>query len=318
MIEVGTARAAPGERATGTLPVGDSRVGQPVELPVAVVNGADDGPTVYIQAASDGDELNGVGVVAELTPELDPAALSGTVILVGVVNIYGFQTGDHRNPVDDTKINRTYPGDPTGSTSERIAATTFSVAERADLALDLHQGSTSRMIDECRVRCGPGHTLHDDCLELAKVFDCGYVLDKKGPEGQLARVGPDEGIPTIDPELGGSVGLDPASVERGVRGVTRVLRYYGLLPREVSLETQVRSRAFEQYAAPRGGLARIETELGSRVAPGDPLFTVTTVFGQERETVTANEEGVLWRARRRPQVASGEYVCTLGTTLDEY
>lgn len=318
MRTVGTASAAPGERATGHLYVGEDRDGRDLELPVAVVNGERDGKTLYLQAASDGDELNGVGVLAQALPQLAPMELTGTVVAIGVVNPHGFRAGEHRNPIDDTKINRTYPGDPDGSSSERLASATFDVAKEADLILDLHQGSTSRMIDECRVRCGPGHELHDDCLELAKVFGSGFVFDQKGPDGQLARVAPDNGVPTIDPELGGSVGWDATSIETGIEGLFNVLRQYGFLPGEVELATQVRARAFEQYAAPVGGLVHFEAALGTRVGPGDELFSITSILGEPKETVTAAERGVLWRARRLPQVATGEYVCTLGTNLDEY
>ncbi|PSQ20778.1 deacylase, partial [Halobacteriales archaeon QS_9_67_15] len=227
MTTLGTARAAPGEMDTGRLAVGETRDGTEVGLPVAVINGAADGDTLYIQAASDGDELNGVGVVQRVVPKLDPKAVAGTILVVGVVNYHAFQVAKHRNPIDDTKTNRAYPGDETGTSTERIAATTFAAARRADLVLDLHQGSTSRMIEECRVRCGPRHRLHDACLELAKVFNCGYILDQKGPDGQLARAAPDEGIPTIDPELGGCVGWDEQSIQTGVEGVFNVLSYYG-------------------------------------------------------------------------------------------
>ena len=319
MLTVGTASAAPGETAVGELDVGEHRDGTPVTLPVAVVNGAAPGDRIYLQAASDGDEVNGVGVLARVIPTIDPTTLIGELVAIGVVNPYGFHAGKHRNPLDDTKINRTYPGDPDGSSSERIAAATFEVAKEADYILDLHQGSTSRMIEECRVRCGQGHTMHGACLELAKVFDCGHILDQKGPEGQLARAGPDEGIPTIDPELGGSVGWSSSSIEVGVRGVERVLGYYGFIEDEaVSLSSQLRARSFEQYGAPVGGLMSLMAELGDRVSVGDPLFRITTMFGTERTVVTAEDDGILWRARRLPQVATGEYVCTVGTNIDEY
>ncbi len=317
MQSVGTATAAPGERAFGRLEVGEDRDGTTVELPVAVINGADDGETLYIQAASDGDELNGVGVVSNVVPAIDPSTLSGTIVLVGIVNIHGYRTGEHRNPLDDTKINRTYPGDADGSSSERIAAATFEIAREADYILDLHQGSTSRMIDECRVRCGRGHRLHDECLELAKAFGCGYILDRKGPDGQLARAAPEEGVVSIDPELGGSVGWDQDSIETGTDGVFNVLRYYDFLPSEATLDTHVRARNFEQYGAPCGGLAHLEVALGDRVSAGETLFTVTSVFGEERDTVEAETDGVFWRARRPPHVGTGEYVCTVGTDVDE-
>ncbi len=318
MTTLGSASAAPGEMDTGRLPVGEARDGSEVGLPVAVVNGARDGKTLYIQAVSDGDELNGLGVIRRLVPQLDPTELAGELLVVGIVNHYGFQVAEHRNPIDDTKLNRAYPGDETGTASERIAAATFEAASGADLVLDLHQGSTSCMIDETRVRCGPRHRLHRDCLELAKAFGCGYILDQKGPDGQLARAAPDEGVPTIDPELGGSVGWDETSIRKGLKGVFNVLYRYGFLDGDVELRPQTRATGFEQYGSPSGGLVSYAAELGEEISRGDTLFEVTGPFGTVKSEVTADSDGVFWRHRRLPQVATGEYVCSLGTDIDSF
>jgi predicted deacylase len=316
MTSLGTASAAPGEMDTGRLLVGETRDGAQTGLPVCVINGAAAGKTLYIQAASDGDELNGVGVVREVVPQINPEELAGTVLIVGIVNVHAFQVAEHRNPIDDTKLNRAYPGDEHGTSSERIAAATFEIVERADLALDLHQGSTSRMIHETRVRCGPRHHLHGECLDLAKTFDCGHVLDQKGPDGQLARAAPDEGIPIIDPELGGSVGLDADSIRAGVEGVRNVLTAHGFLDGDTTSGDQTRATGFEQYGAPAGGLVDFAVELGERVEHGDRLFHVTDVFGRVKAEATADVDGVFWRTRRLPQVATGEYVCSVGTDID--
>lgn len=318
MTSLGTAEAAPGEVDTGRLVVGETRDGGEFGLPVAVVNGADDGDTLYMQAASDGDELNGIGVIQRVIPRIDPKELAGTVLAVGIVNYHGFQVAEHRNPIDDTKTNRTYPGDADGTSSERISHATFEAAKRADLILDLHQGSTSRMLNEVRVRCGTRHRLHEQCLELAKVFGCGHVLDQKGPSGQLARVGPDEGIPTIDPELGGSVGWDDRSIKYGVRGAFNVLRYYGYLEGEVEPEAQTRASGFDQYGSPSGGFVRFEKALGDRISRGETVFTVRGTFGRIKAEVTADGDGIFWRSRRLPQVATGEYVCSVATGIDSY
>jgi predicted deacylase len=303
---------------TGRLWVGETRDGTDVGLPVAVINGAEEGKTLYVQAASDGDELNGVGVLTRFVPQLDPAEISGTILITGIVNYHAFQVAEHRNPIDDTKMNRAYPGDADGTSTERIAAATFDAATRADLVVDLHQGSTSRMINEVRVRCGRRHRRHQACLELAKVFDCGHVLDQKGPDGQLARAAPDEGIPTIDPELGGCVGWDEQSIEYGLQGLWNVLDYYDFYDGEVELSTQTRASGFDQYGAPAGGLVDFKVDLGEEVTRGDTLYTITDVFGTRKEVVTADGNGILWRTRRLPQVATGEYVCSVGTNVDEY
>jgi predicted deacylase len=318
MTLLGTASASPGEMDVGRLPVGEARDGSEVGLPVAVINGRRDGKTLYIQAVSDGDELNGLGVIRRAVPQLNPDEIAGEILLVGVVNHHGFQVAEHRNPIDDTKLNRTYPGDESGTSSERIAAATFEAASRADLILDLHQGSTSCMIDETRVRCGSRHRLHTECLELAKVFDCGYILDLKGPDGQLARAAPDEGIPTIDPELGGAVGWDESSIQKGVKGVFNVLYHYGFLDGDTTLRPQTRATGFEQYGSPSGGLVSYEFDLGEEVQRGETLFEITDPFGRVKSRITADSDGIFWRHRRLPQVASGEYVCSVGKNLDEF
>jgi predicted deacylase len=318
MTTLGTASAAPGEKSVGRLPVGHARDGSEVALPVCVINGAREGRTLYVQAVSDGDELNGLGVVQRFVPRIDPADLAGQILVVGIVNHYGFQVAEHRNPIDDTKLNRTYPGNENGTASERIAHATFQAASSADLVLDLHQGSTSRMINEARVRCGKRHRLHRDCLELAKVFGCGHVLDQKGPDGQLARAAPDEGVPTIDPELGGTVGWEEESIRVGIRGVMNVLTYYDFLEGTVTPESQTRASGFDQYGSPAGGLITFEVELGDRVSHADTLFHVTDPFGTVESTVKADSSGILWRTRRLPQVATGEYVCSVGTDIDQY
>ncbi|ERG88663.1 MAG: putative deacylase [halophilic archaeon J07HX5] len=173
------------------------------------------------------------------------------------------------------------------------------------------------MIDETRIRCGRRHRLHNRCLSLQR-HRLWTRLDQKGPEGQLARAAPDEGIPTVDPELGGSVGLDEASVQTGLDGVFNVLRHYEFLSGRTRTETQTRATGFEQYGSPAGGLIDFQVSLGERVERGRTLFEVTDVFGESKGTVTADSDGIFWRTRRRPQVASGEYVCSVGTNIDSF
>mgnify|MGYP000028729207 CR=1 FL=1 len=318
MLQFGTARAEPGEMDTGVLSAGETRDGSEFCLPVAAVNGAESGRTLYAQAVSDGDELNGIGVIREVARRLSPEDLSGKVLLVGILNYHGYQVAEHRNPIDRNKLNRTFPGDPEGSSSERLAHLVYEEGvKRADFGLDLHQGSTSRMIDEVRVRCGRGHRMHDECLELARAFGTEYVLDQKGPDGQLARSAPDDGVPLVDPELGGAVGWDSTSINKGVRGVMNVLAHYGFVDQEPSTpREQYRAKGFDVAHANRGGLIDLSADLYDHVEEGDELFEVTGVFGERKETVEAESDGVVWRTRRLPMVATGEYVMSVATGVE--
>ena len=124
--------------------------------------------------------------------------------------------------------------------------------------------------------------------------------------------------PTVDPELGGAVGFDEESIQRGVEGVFNVLRYYDFLNETVEPQSQTRAGGFEQYGSPVGGIVDFQVELGEEVSASTPLFAVTDVFGNVKTEVTADSSGIVWRTRRRPPVASGEYVCSLGTDIDTY
>ena len=97
---------------------------------------------------------------------------------------------------------------------------------------------------------------------------------------------------------------------------SNVLTAYGFLDGEVDPGDQVRATGFEQYGAPAGGLVDFEIELGEPVDQGDCLFQVTDPFGTVKAETTADVEGVFWRTRRLPQVATGEYVCSVGTDVD--
>ena len=306
-LAVGPVLAEPGERAEGRLPVLSLADGTEISLPVCLINGARPGRTLYLQAVSDGDELNGLGVIREILRELRPEDLSGRVIAVPVVNWSGFQAHQHTNPLDGKKLNRCFPGKRHGSASERIAYTLLHRAVlQADLVLDLHQGSVRPMIDEVRVRVGATHRLHPQCLELARIFGVGYLLDERGPRGQLARVAPDRGIPAIDPELGGCHGWDVGSIAKGVRGVRNVLRHYGFLPGEPELpEAQWLVRRLETVRARHGGLVDYRMSLYDRVEAGDLLAEVTDLFGNRRELIKAPVSGIFWSRAVYPTAAGG-------------
>ena len=317
LLQLEHLQTEPGTRCDGYLTAAEMQDGTPIRLPVSLVNGQESGPTLYMQAVSDGDELNGLAVIRQVLKRLDPKRLSGSVIAVLIVNLHAFHAHQAFNPIDGKKMNRCFPGQKDGTSSERIAYRLFqSAVLQADYCIDLHQGGVRPMIDEVRVRVDRRKRIHRGCMELARVFGIGYILDSRGPEGQLARTAPEEGIPTIDPELGGCVGWDPASIQKGVTGVENVLKNYGFITGKPRIpERQVVVDGFLSLLANRGGLLEYHSQLYDHLQKGDPVVDVTDPFGKVLETICSPAESVMWSSNLRPMVASGECVATLGKNI---
>ena len=316
-LVVGQLVAEPGTRTQGHLKVGSMPDGTAVRLPVVLINGRYPGKTLYIQAISDGDELNGIAVIHKVLQTIALEQLRGKIIAVPLVNFHAFHTGQALNPVDNRKMNRCFPGRRDGTSSERTAYYLFRRAiQQADYCLDLHQGGVHPMIDEVRVRVDEKHTLHSACLELARVFGIGHILNQKGPAGQLAQAAPEVGIPTIDPELGGTHGWDAASIEKGVRGVLNVLQYYHFIDGTPEVpERQIVVKQFVPLLSNEGGFVYYRAELYEKVAAYQPIADIQDVFGNVRESIRSPVEGIFWAKPVYPMVASGGIIGKIGTPI---
>ena len=118
---IGTVRVRAGARPRNLeLPITRLVTGADVSLPVRVVHGREDGPTVWVSAAIHGDEVVGVEVIRQVLAGLDPKQVRGTLVAVPIVNVLGFMNGDRYLP-DRRDLNRSFPGSARGSLASRIA-----------------------------------------------------------------------------------------------------------------------------------------------------------------------------------------------------
>jgi predicted deacylase len=105
-VTVGTATARMGEKATGFIQVA-AGVDRGTDIPVIVVNGAKPGPKLALVAGAHGTEYASIIALERLAQTADPAALSGTLVILPVVNLASFgQKVPHLNPVDNKNMNR--------------------------------------------------------------------------------------------------------------------------------------------------------------------------------------------------------------------
>lgn len=316
-ITIDSIEAKPGHMAQGYLEVGHGIDAEPLRLPLAILNGRRPGPTLYLQAASDGDELNGVAVVRRILKTVSLASLKGAIIAVPMVNVHAFRAHQSLNPVDGQKMNRCFPGRKNGSSSERIAHCLFHKAVlKADYCIDLHQGGVGCMVDECRVRVAKSDRAGKESFEMGRVFGIGYILHKRGPKGQLARAAPAKGIPAIDPELGGCHGWDERSVRKGVRGVMNVLRHYGMLLGKPQLpQQQTVAHDLRCVQSDAGGFLTYRRRLYDAVVRGDVLAEISDPFGNVLSEIRSPFKGVVWKQNVYPMVATGEDIAQIGTAI---
>lgn len=139
-LTVGPITAKPGEKVSGWLDV-PAGVDAGTKIPVSVVNGSKPGPILALVAGTHGSEYTSILALQRVLARLDPAAMSGAVILVHMAcppTFYGRRI--YYGP-DGKNLNRMYPGNPNGTISERIAhVLTRDVIERCTHLVDLHCG----------------------------------------------------------------------------------------------------------------------------------------------------------------------------------
>lgn len=312
-VTVAGVEVAPGVRRDLTPPASESYTGDRTTLPMAVLNGAEDGPRVFVTAAIHGDELNGTAVCRELLARLDPEHLAGIVIVVPIVNVLGAQIHSRYLP-DRRDLNRSFPGTRSGSMASRIARLLMDeVVRDSDLGIDLHTAANRRTnVPQLRVADGDGRA-----SELAAVFQPPYVLDAALRPGSLREVALDLGVPVLTYEGGEALRFDEHAVAVAVDGTLRVLHHLGMIADAPTSPTvPVRMHESRWIRAERGGILDLDVEPGQRVEEGQPVWTTTSPLGAERATVESPLDGIVIGATTLPLVSPGEAILHVGVPGD--
>ena len=261
-----------------------------LDIPVLVVRGQQRGPTLCVTAAVHGDEINGVEIARDVHANTHAAKLSGTLIVLPIVNVDGFRRGS-RYLTDRRDLNRYFPGSLEGSSASRIAYHLFAaVLGKCGALVDLHTGSNSRSnLPQIRADLADART-----AALAEHFGVGIVLHGRGPRGSLRRAAGDLGIPAILYEAGEPLRFQAGEIQRGALGVVHLMQHLGMLQGDAPApELQRVYRGSRWLRAPAGGIFLTRRELGEKIALGDVLGTITDPITNERITVVSQGRGEL-------------------------
>jgi len=318
---VGTATAAQGHKAAGYLEV-PAGVDAALRIPVVVFHGAWPGPVLAIVSGAHGTEYASIIAVERLAERVDPTELSGSLILLPLVNIPSFeQKVPHVNPVDGKSMNRFYPGRAEGTQSERAAyAITKNVVEQCDHLIDLHGGDLDESLRPYSYWSKTGNAAQDAVSrDMALAFGLDHIIvvtDRpKDPASSryLDNTASTRGKASIAAEAGYAGRTDTDDVEALVRGSFSVMRQLKMLPGFPSrVEHPVWIENVRQVQSEQAGIFYPLVGRGQFVEQGMKIGYVTDFFGKTTFEARSPVAGVVLYVCAVPSMKKGDTVANIG------
>jgi predicted deacylase len=294
-----------GERAQGWLTIGETAAG-PLRVPLAIINGREDGPTLCLTAGVHAAEYAPIDAAMRLMQTIRPDALRGVVIVVPVTNMRMFE---HRagflSPLDGLNLNKIAPGRRDGSISEILADVLLrEVIGAAEYHVDLHAGDLGELLLPFAGYALTGRAELDRMGEaLARAYSP-RLISLATPDGTIPPFpgslnfsASRNGVVSILGECGGDGTLEEDDVRTHVTGVQNIMRYLGMIdgtapPSANGDASRVAARDRIVVRATRSGLLRLKVRIGDEISAGQELADIRNVFGEVVEVMSAPGSGI--------------------------
>jgi uncharacterized protein len=324
-LTVGPVTARPGEAASGWLDVPDA-ADPGARIPVSVVNGAKPGPILALVAGTHGYEYSSVLALPRVRARLDPARMSGAVILVHMANPPAFFGRRIYYNADAKNLNRVYPGKADGTQTERIAAAIFrEVIAKATHLVDMHCGDGNESLRPYSYWQITGKPEIDAAgKELALAFGLDHiVIDRERPQDPAkslytANTAVLHGKPAITVESGGMGLTDEVAVGAQEAGALSVVRHLGIMDApSVRVEKPLFVDRSEVLLAPATGVWSWRVEKGQSVPEGALVGRVLDPFGAVLAEVRTPFAGEILYVVATPPVTKGEPVGFVGHLTEQ-
>ena len=206
-----------------------------IPVPVVVIAGGI-GPTALLVAGTHGDEYEGQVLLHELIRHIDPAQVTGRIIILPALNLLAVRQGTRVSDVDGANLNRSMPGDPRGGPVDQIAnILSTELLPLADFMIDIHSGgSKSVYLPSTFVYGGPTESAWQKKVDAVNAMNLPYaIVVKPGlKSGSLSGAADSAGVWMISTELGGAGTIDPKILGRARTGLRHLLGVVGVLPGE--------------------------------------------------------------------------------------
>lgn len=310
-MRINNTEIAPGKQKKVKLRVGYLPSGTEINIFAHVYRGIEEGPVMLLLAGVHGDEINGVESIRRLI-ELGyfEQIKKGSVIVVPLLNVFGF-INFSRDVPDGKDVNRSFPGNNTGSLASRVARKlTKSILPLVDFGIDLHTGGDSRH-NHPQIR----FTRTDEkARELAEVFNAPFTIAKARIPKTLRKVASEMGKPVIVYEGGESKRLDGLAIDTAIRGIQRLMDHFDMFDKKSSTPGQesVTIDKTRWIRAAEAGLFIWSKRAGMMIKKGETLGVIKDVQGERTSKVLAKMDGYIIGHNNAPVVNSGDALFNIG------
>lgn len=281
-------------------------------LPLMEIKSSNSGPVVWLTGCVHGDELGGVVVIQEIFKKLRKyPLLKGSIYSFPLMNPIGLETASRQITISKEDLNRSFPGNKNGSLAERIAAKIFATITETNptLVLDLHndwkQSIPYTLIDPAEViKC---QEIYEKVKTFSKITGFLIINDQKETykPGHIERTLTinliKHGIPSLSLELGESYVVNEKNVEYGVRSISNILAYLGMIEPineffVYPLSESIRGKILDysnQPSSSTSGIIRFLVKPGDIIKKGQPVARIYNAFGKLRETLRALHDTIV-------------------------
>lgn len=279
-----------------------------IDLPIHVYRAKKNGPILLITAGLHGDEINGIEAIRRMIYDNSIFPSAGTVIAIPVVNVYGFIHTSRKFP-DGKDLNRSFPGSKNGSLASKIAYVLINeIVPIIDCGIDFHTGGASKM-NHPHIRCD--YSIQKN-LELAKAFAPKFIVNSKAPDHSFRQAAFRIGKNILTFEGGESLRFDEFSIEEGINGIFRLMKFLGMKNNKVKLNKTKILKGSWWLRAKHSGLFRSEIKIGEKIKQNQILGYITDPFGETEFKVKAHTTGYIIGLNNLCVVNNGDAIIHIG------
>lgn len=287
--------------------------GEGSQIAIIVSRGDVSGPTILVLGAVHGDEYEGPQAIRTAFRSLDPTTLHGTFIGVPVSNVPAFKAGTRISPLDGLNLARVFPGDYSGTPTQRLAHLLSKyLINRCDFLIDLHSSGTHAAMPTL-----VGYYAHDSetgqkSREAAFAFGAPVVWGHPFvAPGRTMSAATERSIPWLYTECEGAGWLDQHTAALYARGITNVMRVLGMLsgqPEYIPPKHHLfgSGRIEDGLTVNSSGFLLPAVQLLDQVQGGSLLGQVLGLAGEIQEEIYSNTDGILIFMRATPSISQGE------------